>query len=155
MVVYDYLSEKLIAKHTPTVLEKFYRTELRWEEVIIDNSDKTIASELGLPYWLVSLVIKYHLYEKYMAKSPTIRNEYKLTYKHEEMNKLEKFLKEKRLWKEFKKEFKNDINSDFTDYLDVTSDEEVILGAFSWDSTKKGFDFWNNIHNIWNSYIEI
>ena len=62
------LSDKLTAKHLPSILKKFYRTELRDGEDVIDNRDKTIAKELNIPMDWVSKMVKRHLKEKYDTK---------------------------------------------------------------------------------------
>jgi len=52
--------EAIVAK----VLEKFYRIVLRENEDIIDNSDETIAEELGFKTHIVRDIITSHLYYK-------------------------------------------------------------------------------------------
>lgn len=47
------------------ILEKFYRFELREDEKIIDNSDETIANELGMHLYTVSNIIAGHLKAKF------------------------------------------------------------------------------------------
>ena len=42
------------------VLQKFYRIKLREGETIIDNSDKTIALEMGLSYGVVKHFLSDH-----------------------------------------------------------------------------------------------
>lgn len=52
--------EAIVAK----VLEKFYRIVLRENEDIIDNTDETIAKELGIKVHTVRDIITSHLYHK-------------------------------------------------------------------------------------------
>ncbi len=69
--------EKVI-KYTPAILEKFYRTELRKGEDIIDNRTETIAEELGLPVSDVSRILDEHLDEKFYGI--TVDREPKATF---------------------------------------------------------------------------
>ena len=50
--------------HTAAILKLFYRTQLRWDEDVIDNRDITIAKELGLAKETVCRTITYDLEEK-------------------------------------------------------------------------------------------
>ena len=50
--------------HTADILKLFYRTQLRWEEDVIDNRDITIAKELGLAKETVCRTITYDLEAK-------------------------------------------------------------------------------------------
>lgn len=54
-----------VIKYTPAVLEKFYRTELRGGEDVIDNRTETIAEELNLLPHDVSRILDEHLDEKF------------------------------------------------------------------------------------------
>ena len=62
---------KTYYKHTwPEGIEKkilklFYRTKLRWNEVIIDNRDKTIADELGVHISVVQGVLEREVINYY------------------------------------------------------------------------------------------
>lgn len=50
---------------TKKVLELFYRTELRPGEVLIDNTDRTIAKELGFTISYVCNIITKDLNKKF------------------------------------------------------------------------------------------
>jgi hypothetical protein len=36
---------------------------------------------------------------------------------------------------------------------DYTSTKNALFGAFIWDDSPEGFDYWNNIYNNINQYI--
>lgn len=69
------------------------------------------------------------------------------------MNRIEAFLKKKRLWSEFKREFKNKKNDDFNDYIIMSDSLNVIIYAFLWEHTKRGYDFWEKLNKEWHNYI--
>lgn len=54
----------LTQEQEESILELFYRTELRGKEVIIDNRDKTISKELKIQQSRVSNCISKNLREK-------------------------------------------------------------------------------------------
>jgi len=66
--MFSEISAERTAKYLPSILKKFYRTELRDGEDVIDNRDDTIAKELNIPMDLVSKIIKKHLKDKYDNK---------------------------------------------------------------------------------------
>jgi hypothetical protein len=56
---------------------------------------------------------------------------------------LSKFLKKHKAYKQFKKNF----DIDFKVYKE--GDTIFINWAFAWSETNEGFDFWNNIDDLW------
>ena len=65
------------------------------------------------------------------------------------------FLKEKRLWSKFKKEFNNGDNID--KYLDYRllggKQDSFVIGAFYWEQSEDGRAYWNNIDKQWRRYL--
>jgi len=63
------------------------------------------------------------------------------------------FLKGYGVFDSFKKELsiqnKENINTMFCQ----THIERWIIGPFSWRRTKQGFDFWNDLHKKWSSFV--
>ena len=54
----------LYIHHVEDVLKLFYRTELRWDEEVIDNSEPLIAKELNLRVSMVSHIIAKEMVRK-------------------------------------------------------------------------------------------
>lgn len=58
------MKRDLIKQEKEAVLKRFFRTQLDFNEQIIDNSDGAIAKYLGLPKHRVTRAIREHLEEK-------------------------------------------------------------------------------------------
>jgi len=56
------------------VLELFYRTELRWNEEIIDNRSETISKDLGISPEMVNYFINMDMKTKVLKIGNNIRN---------------------------------------------------------------------------------
>lgn len=44
-------------------------------------------------------------------------------------------------------------NEDRKIFFDQLNRENYIIGAFIWDITPEGLNFWNNLHNLWLKYL--
>ncbi len=69
-------------------------------------------------------------------------------------NLLNKFLKKHRIYRKFNRNIL--FHSDFTvDWL-LTDEkiDDLILGAFKWNKTLEGFNFWDNIDSLWRKYLK-
>ena len=68
-------------------------------------------------------------------------------------NKLERFLKDRRLYAEFVREFRRVWAEKGENYLEefceTTPRENLIAYAFYWFKTKRGHEFWDKINREW------
>ena len=69
-----------------------------------------------------------------------------------------KFLKEKKVYRQFKEAVKNNNSGDETDidlFLKNCDKNETMVGAFSegflWADTEEGFSFWNELDTEWHT----
>lgn len=65
-------------------------------------------------------------------------------------NKLERFLKDRRLYAEFCRAVMVGWGKTFEEYCEIdTVEDELILGAFDWHSSERGLLFWIEINDEW------
>ena len=70
------------------------------------------------------------------------------------MNKLERFLKSKRLYSEFKRECENQkLSPNFKWIMSQGEHMNPIPGAILYRNTKRGYDFWRNIDKEYDEVI--
>ena len=69
------------------------------------------------------------------------------------MKKLQRFLKDRRLYSEFMREFRRawseEGNNYFKEFCETTPRENLIAYAFYWFKTKRGHEFWDKINREW------
>ena len=66
--------------------------------------------------------------------------------------KLKKFLKKHGAWKKFKKNLKK--KSDWDTYNFIDEPLRNISGAFDWEGTKEGYEFWQKLSEKWRKICE-
>jgi len=69
------------------------------------------------------------------------------------MDKLQRFLKDRRLYSEFVREFRRvwaeKGKTYLKEYCETTPQKGFISHAFSWDYSKRGHEFWDKINREW------
>lgn len=69
--------------------------------------------------------------------------------------KLETFLRKKKLWTEFEREFENYRGYSIKEWIEENGDEKGYFDcAFRWSRTKKGIDFWIIIDKEYEEYFK-
>lgn len=68
----ELIEKKLL---TTVIMEAFYRTELEFDEDVIDNSDQSIADRLGIPVGNVTRIIFRELKKKWKKLNEKIDHE--------------------------------------------------------------------------------
>ena len=64
-----------------------------------------------------------------------------------------KFLKSKRRFSEYKREFNKYRGGDLSLFFEITPPIDWIISAFTWDETSAGYYFWESINNKWTEII--
>ena len=72
------------------------------------------------------------------------------------MKQFYRFLKERNIYKAYRINFDKDFSccNSLSEFLRVSPVDEVIYEAFSWQGTTEGGNFWADICNEWDEYVE-